>query len=174
MGKFGFHVKTCHGKIVQDIDRWDDSWAALFGRHLGHIMSLARPILRCQEFDVVCSLTLEKVVSRLLLPLQQNGRVLKPSLIHGDCWDGNTAIDAATGESFVFDACSFYGHNEYDTGNWRAPRHKLSNRAYIDSYRAIVPPSEPREDWDARNILYSLPYNISNAIYIPGSTQRQV
>lgn len=30
------------------------------------------------------------------------------------------------------------------------------------------------EDWDARNRLYSLPYNIGNAIYVPNSTQREV
>jgi protein-ribulosamine 3-kinase len=137
-------------------------------------MELAKPILNWAEFDVVCQLTLEKVVPRLLLPLQENGHALKPSLIHGDCWDGNTAMDAETGEAFVFDACSFYGHNEYDTGNWRAPRHKLSDNAYIHSYKRIFPVSEPAEDWNARNLLYSLTFNIGNSIYIPGSQQRQV
>ncbi len=83
-------------------------------------------------------------------------------------------MDADTGDAFVFDACSFYGHNEYDTGNWRAPRHILSDKAYIDAYRKIIPPSEPAEDWDSRNLLYSLTYNIGNTLYIPGSTQRQV
>ena len=51
-------------------------------------MDLAKAILEWPEFDVVCSLTLEKVVPRLLLPLQSDGRVLKPCLLHGDCWDG--------------------------------------------------------------------------------------
>ncbi|KAK4169568.1 hypothetical protein QBC43DRAFT_354843 [Cladorrhinum sp. PSN259] len=83
-------------------------------------------------------------------------------------------MDRITGEAIIFDVCSFYGHNEYDTGNWRAPRHKLSQEAYIRSYKEHFPPSEPVEDWDARNLLYSLPYNIGNAIYVPGSTQRQV
>ncbi len=60
-----------------------------------------------------------------------------------DCWDGNTATDMNTGEPFVFDACSFYGHNEYDTGNWRAPRHRLSNKAYIRYYKRNFPVAEP-------------------------------
>ena len=34
--------------------------------------------------------------------------------------------------------------------------------------------SPPEDDWDARNILYSLTFNIGNTIYIPGSSQRQV
>ncbi|CAG8954642.1 hypothetical protein HYFRA_00004562 [Hymenoscyphus fraxineus] len=173
-GKFGFHVKTCHGRIEQQVDQWDESWAALFHRHLGHIISLAKSTFNWQKFDIVSDLTLEKVVPRLLLPLQENGRVLKPSLIHGDCWDGNTALDGATGEAFVFDACSFYGHNEYDTGNWRASRHLLSGKKYMECYKETFPVSEPVEDWDARNLLYSLPFNLENAMYIPGSDQRQV
>ncbi|KAI4676006.1 uncharacterized protein J4E84_009805 [Alternaria hordeiaustralica] len=173
-GKFGFHFSTCHARIAQAVDTWEDSWCTLYGRHLGHVMELAKPILNWPEFDVVCDLTLQKVVPRLLLPLQAEGRVIKPCLIHGDCWDGNTAMDAKTGEAFVFDVCSFYGHNEYDTGNWRAPRHRLSSKAYIRAYKRNFPVSEPVEDWDARNLLYSLTFNIGNTIYIPGSQQREV
>ena len=87
---------------------------------------------------------------------------------------GNTALDQRTGDAFVFDVCSFYDHNEYDTGNWRAPRHRLSNKAYIREYRSRFPVSPPEDDWDARNLLYSLTFNIGNTIYIPGSNQRQV
>ena len=83
-------------------------------------------------------------------------------------------MDQRTGNAFVFDVCSFYAHNEYDTGNWRAPRHRLSNKAYLREYKTRFPVSPPEEDWDARNILYSLTFNIGNAIYIPGSSQRQV
>jgi protein-ribulosamine 3-kinase len=142
-GKFGFHMSTCHAKIIQAVGFWEDSWCALYSSHLGHVMDLAKPILKWPEFDVVCELTLGKVVPRLLLPLQSEGRMLKPCLMHGDCWDGNTATDMKTGEAFVFDVCSFYGHNEYDTGNWRAPRHRLSRRAYIQNYKRFFPVSEP-------------------------------
>lgn len=142
-GKFGFHKATCHAKIAQNVDTWDESWCALYSRHLGHVMSLAKPILQWPEFDVVCQLTLEKVVPRLLLPLQSEGRTIKPCLVHGDCWDGNTAMDMRTGKAFIFDVCSFYGHNEYDTGNWRAPRHRLSNKAYIKNYKKRFPASAP-------------------------------
>jgi fructosamine-3-kinase len=173
-GKFGFHIRTCHARIEQAIDSWEDSWCTLFGRHLAHVMHLTKPILQWPEFNVICKLTLEHVVPRLLLPLQSDGRTIKPCLIHGDCWDGNTAIDADTGEAFVFDACSFYGHDKYDTGNWRASRHKLSDKTYIEEYKKHFPPSEPIDEWDARNRLYSLPYNMGNAIYVPGSDQRQV
>ena len=172
--KFGFHMATCHAKIAQAVDTWEDSWCALYTRHLGHVMNLAKPILQWPDFDVVCKLTLEKVVLRLLLPLQSEGRFLKPCLVHGDCWDGNTALDQQTRDAFVFDVCSFYSHNEYDTGNWRAPRHRMSNKAYIQEYKSKFPISPPEQDWDARNHLYSLTFNIGNTIYIPGSSQRHV
>jgi protein-ribulosamine 3-kinase len=137
-------------------------------------VELARPVLKWPECNVVCKLTLEKAVPCLLVPLQAEGRVLKPCLIHRDCWVGNTAMDAKTSEAFVLDVCSFYGHNEYDTRNWRAIRHRLSNNVYIRNYKRNFPVSEPVEDWDARNLLYSLTFNIGNTIYIPGSQQRQV
>jgi len=67
-----------------------------------------------------------------------------------------------------------YGHNKYDVGNWRVPRHKASAAPYVDSYKNAFPPSESVEEWDARNLLYSLTFNIGNAQYILGSRQRQV
>ncbi|TQS33569.1 hypothetical protein Golomagni_06082 [Golovinomyces magnicellulatus] len=171
-GKFGFHLRSCHARIEQAVDIWDDSWCNVYQRHLGHALDLAIQEFQWNEFDIVAKLTLEKVVPRLLLPLQSDGRILKPCLIHGNCWDGNTAMDAKTGKVVVFDLCSLYGHNEYDIGNWRAPRHRLSDKAYVQSYKTFFPISEPVEDWDARNLLYSLPYNIGNALYVPGSNQR--
>lgn len=106
-------------------------------------MELAKSILQWPEFDVVRDVTLQKVVPRLLLPLQAGGRILKPRLIHGDCWDGNPATDAKTGETFVFDVCSFYGRNEHDIGNWRAPHLRLSRKANIENYKANFPVSKP-------------------------------
>jgi protein-ribulosamine 3-kinase len=142
-GKFGFHIATVHARFAQAVNTWEDSWCTLYSNHLGHVMNLAKPMFNWPEFNVVCKLTLEKVVPRLLLPLQSHGRVLKPSLVHGNCWDGNTAMDMKTGEAFVFDVCSFFGHNEYDIGNWRAPRHQLSTFAYIKNYKKCFPVSEP-------------------------------
>ncbi|TLS27985.1 hypothetical protein PpBr36_00091 [Pyricularia pennisetigena] len=173
-GKFGFGMRTCHIRIDQAVDFWSDSWAAVYGSHLRHVVELAKPFLKWPEFDIVADLTVEKVVPVLLLPLQAEGRTLKPCLVHGDCWDGNTATDGTTGEAFIFDVCSFYAHNEYDTGNWRTPRHRLSRPEYINAYKELMPPSEPVEEWEARNILYSLPFNLGNVMFVPKSTQRQV
>lgn len=53
-----------------------------------------------------------KVVARLLRPLQTGGRSIKPSLCHGDLWDGNIQLEKGTQKAVLFDSCCFYGHAE--------------------------------------------------------------
>jgi protein-ribulosamine 3-kinase len=142
VGKFGFHVPTVHTKNVQAIAFWTDSWSELFTSHFRHILSLAKTGLAWPEFDRLGQMVLESVIPRLLLPLQANGRIIKPCLVHGDCWDGNTAM-TADGTARFFDVASFYGHNEYDLGDWRPLRHAVSDPAYMTEYMKIVPPSPP-------------------------------
>ncbi|KAL4885288.1 Fructosamine kinase-domain-containing protein [Aspergillus karnatakaensis] len=170
-GKFGFHTPTCHTRNVQSVAFWTDSWCELFTAHLSRILSTASTVFACPTFTPLGNIVLSTVVPALLRPLQSNARTLKPCLVHGDCWDMNTAIKS-DGRAVFFDVASFYAHNEYDVGNWRAARHGLSERSYIDAYKELVPPSEPVEDWDNRNLLYSLPFNICNALFVPGSTQK--
>ncbi|KDB23120.1 hypothetical protein H109_04938 [Trichophyton interdigitale MR816] len=173
-GKFGFHTTTCHGTITQVTDTWEQSWAVLYRKQLGHMfaMDLAKHG-RWPEFEQLCDMTLNKVVPRLLEPLQSDGRSIKPCLLHGDCWDENTATDRATQEPFIFDAGSFYGHNEYDIGNWRALRHRLSEPRYVESYKKNFEPSEPKDDWNGRNLLYSLRFNTGTSILIDKCGQRE-
>ena len=142
--KFGFHITTCHAKLTQITNRWEDSWEKLYRDQLAHQIKMDEEKHGIwPEFQHVCRLTLEKVIPRLLRPLQSDGRSIKPCLIHGDLWDENTATDMNTGEPFVFDAGSMYAHNEYELGNWRAPRHRLSNKSYIRNYKRNFPVSEP-------------------------------
>ena len=143
-GKFGFHTTTCHGIITQATDLWEDSWAELYKKQLAHMFAMdIEKHGPWSEFEQLTDITLNKVIPRLLGPLQSDGRNIKPCLLHGDCWDENTATDMETGEPFIFDAGSFYGHNEYDIGNWRAPRHRLSNKVYVDNYKRVFAVSEP-------------------------------
>jgi hypothetical protein len=54
----------------------------------------------------------DKVIPRLLRPLESNGRKVEPSLVHGDLWYGNAAVIDETGDPIVFDPSSFWAHNE--------------------------------------------------------------
>lgn len=172
-GKFGFHMKMTAGWIRLHNDGWSDSWEEIFGNFLGHLLDLdGEKNEPWPELEHIKHLIKTRVIPRLLRPLQSHGRSIKPCLVHGDLWDGNAATDLATGEPFVFDPKSFYAHNEYEIGNWRAPRHRLSSKVYVREYGRNFPASEPAEDWDARNLLYSLTYNTSAAILYPAMKQR--
>ncbi len=196
-GKFGFHMTTCHARLRQVTDCWEDSWAVLYRKQLAHMIKLDEEKNgEWPEFKMICQLVLDKVIPRLLEPLQSDGRSIKPCLVHGDLWDENTATDAATGEPFIFDAGSFYAHNEYEIGNWRAVRHRLSasEKLYKDSYKQAFKESEPGksrrlvgvllghcpltavsvEEWDDRNLLYSLRFDLGCSILIHPCNQRQM
>lgn len=143
-GKFGFHTTTCHGKAAQLTDCWEDSWEVLYRKQLAHVFEMDKKKHPAwPDFEFCAQLVLDKCVPRLLGPLQSEGREIKPCLVHGNIWDQNTATDMETGEPFVFDGSAFYGHNEYELGNWRTPRHRLSSKTYIRSYKRYFPASEP-------------------------------
>jgi protein-ribulosamine 3-kinase len=151
-GKFGFHITTSHTTLPQVTNLWEESsWSALYQKQLAHMIKLDEEKYGIWlEFQHICRLTVEKVIPRLLEPLQSDGRSIKPCLVHGDLWDENTATNTDTGESFIFDAGSFYAHNEYEIGNWRAPRHRLSASVYVEQYKRNF---HPRNQVRKRNGL---------------------
>jgi fructosamine-3-kinase len=162
-GMFGFHVPTCHGKIVQ-ANSWDENWCRYFTRLLTSFLEADigtnGPYPGCT--DAFSTLT-EHVVPRLLEPLQVNGRVLKPSLIHGDLWKENTGTNLKTGNPVVYDPSAFYAHHEYELGQWRRAIIKF-DQPYFEHYFRQMPASEPAREWDDRNRLYSIKFNLAHAI----------
>lgn len=107
------------------------------------------------EFESLKTITLEKIIPRLLRPLETGGRSIKPCLIHSDLWLGNCMPDAHTGRIMIFDSCAYWGHNESDLGSWRAPRYRLG-KEYLEEYQRVMGVSEPREEWDDKNGLYAM------------------
>lgn len=111
-GKFGFHVPTYSGYLAQYTD-WEDSWEVFFSKSLRVALDLEIKAKGYDaEFDVLVPAIFEKVIPRLLQPLESEGRSVKPALIHGDLWYGNSGTDKVSGECLVFDACCFYAHHE--------------------------------------------------------------
>ncbi|KAL3482477.1 Fructosamine/Ketosamine-3-kinase [Aspergillus californicus] len=106
-GKFGFHIPTCHTRNIQAVEFWTNSWCELFTAHLSQILSHAETTFESPTFNRLGKVIISNVGPRLLLPLQSDGRYIKPCLVHGDCWDGNTAIDE-DGRAFFFAVASFY------------------------------------------------------------------
>ncbi|KAF1988922.1 hypothetical protein K402DRAFT_327769, partial [Aulographum hederae CBS 113979] len=158
-GRFGFEIPTFHGTTAIE-HGWHDTWEAYFSATTKALLEKEQAVRgRCAEVEEMEDVFFGKVVPRLLRPMEMSGRALRPSLIHGDLWDGNVGVvDAGDGEGgrpVVFDAGSCFAHFEYDLAVWRSPWNKI-NRPFIDEYVKHNPPSSPAEDFEDRGELYSM------------------
>lgn len=111
-GKYGFYVPTLQGTIPQYTE-WTDTWEEFFSNSIRRVFENEE---KAQGYDEevheLCRLTLEKVVPRLLRPLETGGREIKPRLVHGDIWDGNVSTDLDSNTPVIYDATCIYAHNE--------------------------------------------------------------
>jgi protein-ribulosamine 3-kinase len=112
-GKFGFHCTTYNGNLPQD-NTWCDGWEEFFSRGLRHVLKVRETRAgRNLDLEDVLPPLFEKVIPRLLRPLESHGRRVRPSLVHGDLWCGNTGItNDSSEEGIVYDPSSFWAHNE--------------------------------------------------------------
>ncbi|KAK3904933.1 Fructosamine/Ketosamine-3-kinase [Staphylotrichum tortipilum] len=165
-GKFGFHCPTYSGDLPQD-NTWTDSWEECFTSGLRHVLTMREQRGgKSEELNALLPGLFGVVIPRLLRPLESAGRKITPALVHGDLWCGNTGVvEAETGEAMVFDPASLWAHNEYELGNWRPARNNL--RHCIPVYQALVAPSPPEADFDDRNALYSMRFNLHAAALFP-------
>ena len=167
-GKYGFSVPTYQCKWPQPVE-WMESWEEFFLVSLKWILGKEE---ESQGSDVEMShlkeAIFDKVVPRLLRPLETGGNHIEPRLLHGDLWDGNCSTDVATNMPIIFDATSIYGHNEYELSPWRPVRHKIG-RPYVKAYTRLFPVSAPEADFEDRLTLYVIRFDsLSSALY-PGN-----
>lgn len=111
-GKYGFSVPTYQGTKPQYTE-WTESWEEFFTEYTKKVFAAEE---EAQGFDpevkALEDAIIEKVIPRLLRPLETGGRKIEPVLIHGDIWDGNTSTNKNTGLPVIFDATSIYAHHE--------------------------------------------------------------
>ncbi|GLA18490.1 hypothetical protein AnigIFM63309_001098 [Aspergillus niger] len=168
-GKFGFHVVTYNGDLPQE-NGYADTWEEFFINGFRHMINMnIKRGGRWPELEGLDTAMIEKVIPRLLRPMETDGRSIKPALVHGDLWCGNAAIDTATELPLIYDPASFYAHNEYELGNWRPERNKFT-RSYFNAYHKHIPKSAPEADYDDRNALYSMRFNLQAAALFPEVT----
>lgn len=173
-GKFGIHITTYCGNLPQT-NEWETSWETYFTKNMRWALKLELEAKGPNpELDILVPALFDKVIPRHLRPLESEGRFVKPSLVHGDLWYANSGIDVGTGESLIFDACSFYAHNECKSkepsgcnsiddahmledefGQWR-PICNRFGAEYLAAYRSYIRVSPPVEDYDGRLDLYKL------------------
>jgi protein-ribulosamine 3-kinase len=166
-GMFGFDITTCNGKVPQE-NTWSSSWESFFIRSLQHEFILEEQVQGpSEEISALTPILYEKVCPRLLRPLETEGRTLSPALLHGCLRPGFIGVHATNNQPCIFAASSFWGHNEYDIAIWRVARYHM--RRFIQEYFNYYPCSPPTEDWDDRNLLYSLRADLHDSIMYPGT-----
>jgi protein-ribulosamine 3-kinase len=166
--KFGFYVPTCHGKVVQP-NEWNTSWSAFFDRLVTVFYDADMAANGSfPDYEEAFATLREKVIPRLLGALQEEGRTLIPCLIHGDLWQENIGINEETEEPMLYDPALFYGHNEFEMGMWRTsfvPFDETYRMQYTTKFKA----SEPVDEWEDRNRLYSIFYHLSHSAHWHGA-----
>jgi protein-ribulosamine 3-kinase len=154
-GMYGFPVPTHLANIPND-NTWQRSWETWYTQAMEAMFQFERETHgKDDELETLFKEIKDKVIPRLLRPLETGGRSIEPCLIHSDLWPGNCMPDADTNQIILFDSCGYWGHNESELGPWRAPRYRLG-RPYMKEYQKIMGMSEPHADWDDRNALYAL------------------
>lgn len=114
-GKFGCHQVSYQDPNPQNVT-WESSWCTFSTRRLVRFYELEIAQNGPQpDYEAAYRHFAQDVVPKILEPLQPEGRVLKPSLIHGDLWEENTGLNLESGLPVVFDA-SVMCHNEMDLG----------------------------------------------------------
>lgn len=172
--KFGFHVPTCDGDRPQVVD-WEDTWTVFYrNMFLGVCQRDIKRNGPWPEYERAIQQVAWKVIPRLLDDLREEGQPIKPCIIHGDLWEGNMGINLKTGETILFDAGSFYGHNEMELGAWRCEYTSVfRDKTYTTEYLRHYPAAEPAAEFDDRNRLYSLKGGINYSAGHSGSELRK-
>ena len=175
-GKFGFPLKTCDGKLAHTVD-WDASWASFYRKLLLGVCKLDMETNEpWPELERATAQVCDVVIPRLLgnLCTSEGGEPIKPCIIHGDLWEGNMGINRETGDTLLFDAGSYFAHNEMELGHWRCEfssvfRAEVYTRECLQKY----PAAEPADEFDDRNRLYSLKGAINYSAGHPGTPLRK-
>lgn len=173
-GKFGYPLTITQGPIPQDVT-WEDNWSVFYGRMLrkffDHELNTNGPS-KDGKYEAEIEKLFEQTIPNLLGPLQTEGRTIKPSLVHGDLWEENCGTDLETGQPKVFDTAGFYAHNEYEFGMWRSENVPFGRPHYRQYFRH-VPPSEPKDQWDDRNKVYSIKFEVTCSALWPAVHEGQ-
>nr|POE49745.1 ketosamine-3-kinase [Quercus suber] len=164
--QFGFPTRTCCGDTPQD-NTYSSSWEEFFTNSRLRFI-LARAIQSNGEDRVLSTLVDEMcntVIPRLIGDEHlNNGLGVMPAVVHGDLWSGNASVGTLLGmsepEDLVFDSSASYAHSEFELG--------IMNMfggfggSFLEEYHALVPKTEPVEEYDDRVLLYQLYHTLNH------------
>lgn len=147
--KFGFHIPTACGYILQN-NEWSSDWVSFYAtQKLNHQINLILKKKGSREINELWSQL------QLKIPLFFKNIEIEPSLLHGDLWCGN--VGETESEPVIFDPASFYGHHEYDLAI--AVMFGGFDKTFFDSYHSII---KKTEGFNKRQELYLLFHHLNH------------
>jgi protein-ribulosamine 3-kinase len=86
-GQYGFHVPTHLANIPND-NTWQGSWEAWFTQAMRQMFNIEEKAHgKDEHLEQLKKSMYEKVIPRLLRPLETGGRSIQPCLVHCECRD---------------------------------------------------------------------------------------
>ncbi len=156
-GRYGWDRDNTIGATPQ-INAWADDWIAYWReRRLGFQLSLAASKGQGGRLIANGERLMEK------LPAFFAGYSPLPSLLHGDLWSGNAAMETG-GEPVIFDPATYYGDREADLA--MTELFGGFPRSFYDAYRAEYPLDA---GYETRKQLYNL-YHVLNHLNLFGGS----
>lgn len=157
--QFGLDVDNTIG-LTPQINTWNDSWIEFYRLHrLGY--QLKQIESKYQDHDLIRMS--EALLDRLSRYFE--GIEVRPSLLHGDLWGGNTAA-LKDGTPVIYDPACYYGHHEADLSMTNMFGGFSSH--FYGAYHELIPRADGLEE---RNRLYQL-YHYLNHYLLFGSSYR--
>ena len=153
--RYGWNRDNTIGSTPQ-INTQADDWVAFWReRRLGHQLRLAASLGHGGRLIANGERLLEK------LPALFAGYNPPPSLLHGDLWSGNAAMEAG-GEPVIYDPAVYYGDREADLA--MTELFGGYSRSFYDAYRSEYPLDA---GYAMRKHLYNL-YHVLNHLNLFG------
>ncbi|KAK4201530.1 hypothetical protein QBC40DRAFT_252985 [Triangularia verruculosa] len=133
-GKFGSPTAWYDGAVAQWFPM-HDNWADCFKEGLRLTIQKEKKIHgEDPVFNHLCREILDRVVDRLLVPMESHGRSVTPTLVHGNLWDKTVKSRGGRFSAPVLmDATPLLAPYEYEWAPWWSQTNKIDFN-YIDAY----------------------------------------
>ena len=149
---YGFDFDTQIGGLKQ-INTRSSNWVEFYRDYrIGYIFEL---INNHNPMDESINKKIEILLKKLGDYIPKNP---KPSLLHGDLWEGNILYNDCEFVSFI-DPGSFYGHNELEIAYLRWFNPSFIGRNFLEKYNNII---NIDKDYLKYEPIYQLYYSLLN------------
>ena len=149
---YGFNFDTQIGGLKQSNSN-SKNWVEFYGdKRLHYIFDL---INKKQPMDMAINTKIELLLKKIdnFIPNKP-----KPSLLHGDLWEGNILFKNKKFSGFI-DPGSFYGHNELEVSYLRWFDPIFIDRNFLDRYNDHVSIDKYYKNYEP---IYQLYYSLLN------------